>query len=348
MHLTLRHGLALRAGKGPLAEADFPNVDFSRGKDTPECWAELRILLAVRRAKSLSGAAQSLGLSVKTVTRACARIQDMAKETLYVVSPNGVRFTEAGERVLASCAIMEREVNALFYSLALPRSRQIRGSIRISVTEGMSGAFIGPNIFEFIKAHPEVSVEIVNPASFNQEDVVDISVCFDSNDKLYVYSPAGHLHLTTIASKRYVDLPTTPPINVADGHSYIQCTYYRSLLFSRWNHIKAKGKTSVTCESSLSLVTTVISGAGIGLLANYTLVDHRLVALPLGVDVYIPIYIGVLKSRKNNPAVRAGSHWLADIIGGSKWFNPGDRKLLPQGDESLDLGANVLNLAHEE
>lgn len=318
------------------------NIDFSRVADTPECWAELRIFLSVARLGSFSAAGEALGLSTNSVARACARIQDLCNDVLYVVSPRGATLTDSGKKAFEYCVSIERDVVALFSSIKRPQSRKLHGSLRISVPEGISGAVVGPNIYNFIDMYPDVELDVVNPASFKGSDVVDIAITFDNLDAQYKYKNIGRLWLLPIASTLYLNRADLPSLSSPDGHHFVQCSYFTSLVFSPWNHLRSFGKTVLTCESSLSYATSIIAGAGIGLLANYTLIDRRLVPINMGEKISIPIYVGTLRSREKKSVVRAGEAWLENLIANHyDWFQ--DKTSLPSGVSSLDLGPNILN-----
>ena len=69
-------------------------------------WEDMRLVLAVCRAGTLSGAARSLGVNYSTVFRRINSIEKNSKMRLFERHPHGYVMTEAGEAVMrdALCA----------------------------------------------------------------------------------------------------------------------------------------------------------------------------------------------------------------------------------------------------
>ena len=59
-------------------------------------WGELRVFLAVAKAKSFNRAARQLGMSQPTVSRQVRRLQDVMGSQLVVSSANDIMLTDKG------------------------------------------------------------------------------------------------------------------------------------------------------------------------------------------------------------------------------------------------------------
>ncbi len=76
-------------------------------------WDDFRLLLAVARSGSASGAGRNLGINQSTVSRRISALEQRVEVRLFEPLPSGLALTAAGEEVLAAAERMEREVEQL-------------------------------------------------------------------------------------------------------------------------------------------------------------------------------------------------------------------------------------------
>ena len=296
------------------------DVSFNAFEIAPDCWSELRALAAVGRSGSYLGAARMLHVSVPTVTRACERLRDIVGEDILVATPRGVQLTAAGESLFKAALAINHEVKSALKHLGQDKS-DVAGEVTISVLEGIAAVFVTPNIGWLTASFPNLSVEVLNPTSAATSKIPHIVLTISNIEDAYDYVECGRLFLTTIATRSYVDQNCgAPPLDPA-ALDFVQCSYYVNPTFAAWNRVRVLGRTRFTCESSLSYVASVMADHGVGLLANYTLSDHRLAVVPLGVEISLPLYVGRLKAKKRQPAVRVVHDWLLELLGKrTPWF----------------------------
>src|ERR1700743_3184718 len=85
------------------APFDHTQKDLNRSRlDDPHVlsgpfWGELRVFLAVAKAKSFNRAAEELNMSQPTVSRHVRRLQDVVHSQSIVATQNGVRLTPRGK-----------------------------------------------------------------------------------------------------------------------------------------------------------------------------------------------------------------------------------------------------------
>ena len=73
--------------RSPLDDEDLLSGQF---------WGELRVFLAVAKAKSFNRAAEVLNTSQPTVSRQVKRLQDLMGSQLFVPTRNGIKLTAKG------------------------------------------------------------------------------------------------------------------------------------------------------------------------------------------------------------------------------------------------------------
>jgi DNA-binding transcriptional LysR family regulator len=123
-------------------------------------WDDMRIVLAICRAGSLTGAARTLGLNKSTVFRQINTIEKKMGVRFFERVQQGYLMTEAGESVMHAAARMEEEAITLEREL-LGKDFRLQGDIRLTAPEGIATYLLTPVIAEFQKRHPDIRVEVI-------------------------------------------------------------------------------------------------------------------------------------------------------------------------------------------
>src|SRR5215207_716416 len=76
-------------------------------------WGELRVFLAVAKAKSFNRAAEILNTSYPTVSRQVRRLQDLMGSQLFVPTQNGVKLTPKGQALAQALTALDHSLFAL-------------------------------------------------------------------------------------------------------------------------------------------------------------------------------------------------------------------------------------------
>jgi DNA-binding transcriptional LysR family regulator len=126
-------------------------------------WSDLPIFLAIARTGQLAKAAQSLSIDATTAGRRLRRLEQAVGERLFEQGPDGQVLTPAGERLLTHARAMERAAAAIGEREA---GGPVRGTVRVSVSEGFGSWFIGRHLGSLVDAHPGLSVDLVASSGF--------------------------------------------------------------------------------------------------------------------------------------------------------------------------------------
>jgi DNA-binding transcriptional LysR family regulator len=121
-------------------------------------WDDLRIVLAVFREGTLSGAARRLGVTHSTVFRRLGTIEERIGARLFERFRDGYAPTPAGETAAASAARLEDEVLALERRL-LGHDLKPSGIVRIATTDTL-GTILMRHLPAMRAVHPEIQCEI--------------------------------------------------------------------------------------------------------------------------------------------------------------------------------------------
>lgn len=128
-------------------------------------WDDLRIFLALARARRLGAAARSAGQNATTVARRIRRLEAELQTTLFEHGLSGYTLTEEGLALLGRAETIEAE--ALDVRQALGRSgHELSGPIRVSVSEGFGSRVLAPRLAAFSTAHPRVTIDLIASTGF--------------------------------------------------------------------------------------------------------------------------------------------------------------------------------------
>jgi len=123
-------------------------------------WNELRLVLAVARAKALTGAAKLLAIDHSTAFRRLHGIETRLGLPLFERLPGGLyEPTAAGERMIAAAERMEDEALALARDIA-GRDHRLSGHLRVTSSETIAYRVLTRHIATFRREHTGVVVEL--------------------------------------------------------------------------------------------------------------------------------------------------------------------------------------------
>jgi DNA-binding transcriptional LysR family regulator len=120
-------------------------------------WDDLRFVLAVARAGSLSGAARALRVEHTTVGRRLASIERALGARLFDRTPKGHLPTAAGATVIARAEAVEEQIQALEREVEGGDRRAV-GTVRISALDPFITEVLLPALPALAARHPGIEV----------------------------------------------------------------------------------------------------------------------------------------------------------------------------------------------
>lgn len=178
-------------------------------------WQWWRYFIAIAEHGSLSGAADSLGVSQPTLSRQLLAMETALGNALFDRSTQGLALTEFGMALLEESQHMQRSANRL-QRLAEGQDQTLTGRVRLSANDLIAHYYLPRILPTFLDAHPELSVEIVVSNDASSLDKRDADVAIRMFPPTQLDLVARHLFdipLGIFASTAYLDKvgrPTTP------------------------------------------------------------------------------------------------------------------------------------------
>jgi len=120
---------------------------------------QIRYFLAVAQAGQISAAARMINVSQSTVTLSIKDLESSLGTALFVRDPRGFVLTDAGHKFLTYARDIETSFTAAERYTADERE-QMRGKVRLGMSETISGYFAFPFLSRFSRSHPQVDVEL--------------------------------------------------------------------------------------------------------------------------------------------------------------------------------------------
>jgi len=125
----------------------------------PLSWDDVRLFLALCRARTVGNAARSLGVDASTVSRRLVALEQALDATLFDRGRDGITATKAAEDLLLVAEEME---NAMlrFESAADGLERQVAGLVRMACPPDVAEVVVAPLLPELFARHPRLRLQL--------------------------------------------------------------------------------------------------------------------------------------------------------------------------------------------
>ncbi len=128
--------------------------------NAPSDWDEFRIVRAIAEARSLSGAAEKLGVNQSTLFRRLAAIEARLGLRLFERERSGYRPTAAGEDMVALAILMGDTIGE-FERRVGQKEVQVSGRVRVTAILSLGALVLPPIAAALARTHPSLHLEIL-------------------------------------------------------------------------------------------------------------------------------------------------------------------------------------------
>lgn len=283
-------------------------------------WNDYQAFIVVAQTGQIARAAKKLQVDATTVGRRIRRLESQVGCTLFEQTREGQSLTEEGEKLFASIEIM-----AMAADSAQPQSqggRSLRGTLRISVSEGFGSWFLTRHVPAFIEHYPELRLDIVASSGFlsPSKREADIAVVLSRPQAGHVIAQKlASYKLGLYASRTYINQHGIPTALGELGAKHHLIGYIPDLLY----------------DPELNYLDDLVAGLKPDIRSSSIIAQHRLVAVGAGIGV-LPCFIGDIdptlepifpestisrnfwlvthKDNRTLERIRAGKTWLMEIV----------------------------------
>ncbi|UXY15101.1 LysR family transcriptional regulator [Chitiniphilus purpureus] len=280
----------------------------------------LRTLSAIRDAGSLTRAAERLFLTQSALSHQIRLLEEHYGLPLFARKQAPLRFTPAGEKLLALAGEVLPRVAAIERDIAKLREGEA-GQLRIAVECHTCFDWLMPAMDSFRERWPEVELDIVSgfhadPVGLLFEDRADLAIVSErDNEARIAYFPLFAFDMVGLVAKDH-PLAAKPSLTAADfaGETLITYPVPDDMLDLIRKVLKPAGinPRRRTSELTVAILQLVASRRGVAALPRWS-VQHYIErgyvqAKPIGAGLQSELHAAV-------PAERAGTAYLREFIG---------------------------------
>jgi DNA-binding transcriptional LysR family regulator len=282
--------------------------------------ADLPLILALSRERTLAGAAESLDVDLSTVFRRLNALESRLRVRLFDRSTKGYQLTAAGERAAGAAERVETELLSLDREIS-GRDQQLSGRLRVTASETLSHSVLPALFAAFQKLHPRIELILTI-----DNRIMDLSRR-EADVALRVRRPTDPglfgRRLTGVAWAFYGPLNGSGNLR-RDGSSFnfgkhvvIGWDEPARIVASDWiaEHVPAE-RIGFRCNSLVNQLVAVRAGLGIALLPCYLADPDPDVRRMSGVlsDLTSELWIVTHQDLKNTARIRAFLASVGDAI----------------------------------
>lgn len=245
-------------------------------------FSDMHLLTVLADTRSFAKAAERLGISRSSASMRIAALEKAAGVPLVRRSTRQVTLTEAGQQLVAEIAPAFSRITSSFHAVH-DLTGTPRGTLRVTAPVALGRQHISPSLGDFLSRYPEIRLELeltdrlVNLSHEGFDLAIRHARHIPDN---YVAWELARTESVLVASKAYLDRSGRPehPADLS-AHDFLLYTGSpRNLAFHP--HGAPEDPTYVdvqarfTANNSEVLREVVLSGAGLGLLPDFSLAQH--------------------------------------------------------------------------
>jgi DNA-binding transcriptional LysR family regulator len=266
---------AFRPG-APLPETPQPHYGLR--------WDDVRLFLALCRARTVASAAGSLGVDASTVSRRLATLEEELGASLFDRNRDGITPTEAAENLMPVAEEIEAGM-LRFTNAAQGLEREASGLVRLACAPDVAAVLLMPLFKELLARHPALRLEV-------EEGLTTLDLTRREADlAVRVVRPVrGDLLVTRLMVARWV-LVGSPELAAGVGKlrawndvPWISWTERNAHAPQpRWLAKHARGIEPIVRTDSFAVqLAAAVAGLGVLLVPEPSAVHHGLVPLKIG------------------------------------------------------------------
>jgi DNA-binding transcriptional LysR family regulator len=231
-------------------------------------WDDFRYVKSIADSRSLSGAAQSLGVNHSTVFRRLGQIEEQLGSRLFERGRSGYALTPCGEEMVRLAERLGEDINS-FERKVTGQDLRPSGELRITTNDMVLLHLLTDVLVRFRRAYPEIVIDIVVANAILNLSRRDADVAVRAT---YVRPEglSGH-RISSIAWAVFggKDVKTGFDVRRADQYNWIGVSDHSSMArATKWmrDHVGGEVRLVYKANTLLSLAEAAAGGVGLVLL----------------------------------------------------------------------------------
>lgn len=236
----------------------------------------MRVLVAVLDERSLSGAANKLGVSLPTVSRILAGLERNLGVRLIARTTRGINETDGGRLYYRRCQKILSDIDEA-NAAAQAHSQAPVGELRVTAPVTFGSYHVAPSVAEFLERYPRISfyLSLNDRVESLPEQRLDVAIRIAVvRTQAVTVRRLGYVQRAVVGSQEYFAKHSTPkhPRELAD-HNCMHFTYH--LRADEWNfedqgrslNVRVRGR--MRTDNQEALLDAVLAGAGLAVLPTW-------------------------------------------------------------------------------
>lgn len=265
-------------------------------------WDDLRFFTALAESKTVTAAANRLGVNYVTVSRRIDRLEDALRQTLFERGMDGYHLTVEGDLLYQKMSPIQESMEQV--SQVFDPTLRYKRSVKLSMVPSLAEYLVTPQLVRLQQRYPELRLDL--DVSTRNVSIVrreaDIALRLDLPESGESISrKLGELNYTLCGTEEWVSRhqagEEVPTICYGNHLSHLpECKYM----------LKHFGNQSVRFQSNSATVQkkAAESGYGLALLPDYLVTNSSLQTLELCEPVRREIWMLVRKNVSQLTSVR--------------------------------------------
>lgn len=284
-------------------------------------WDDLRIFLAVARARKIASAARSLGIDATTIGRRLTRLGQSLDATLFEIVGGERRLTERGQALFHHAEAVESAALSALSDSGGGKAGPT-GHVRLSVAEGFGTWVLAPAIAGFNARHPGIQLDLITASGFlnpsKREADMAVMLARPQRGKLLARRLSDY-GLRLYAARTYLERADCPQ-DPAALRDHVLIGYVPEFIFSPeldyLGDVEAGLKAHLRSTSINVQHRMIAEGAGIGVLPDFIgAKDHRLVPLLEGAaEITRSFWLVTHADLRGLARIEAVASWLTETV----------------------------------
>jgi len=278
-------------------------------------WDDLRCVLAIARAGSLSGAARVLAVEHSTVFRRLNAIEKRLGVKLFERTRNGYVPTGSGEITATAASAMESQALDIERRI-VGADERLSGLVQLATSELFAGYLLPPALKTFTAGHPDIEIEVDAASRIVDLNRREADVALRAST-----SPPEHFVGRQVGELRYAvyGVPEVVPSAPYKLSELPWLGFHESLSYlaiARWQRAQSAHLPRIRFGSLASMMQAAVEGLGVAILPLFA-AERQTALVRLGAVLDQPrmkLWVLSHKEVRNNARVKALSRHLAREI----------------------------------